>query len=203
MTAATAGSPSEMPRYLRLDFHAASLGPGDERAWVAVTFPAPRPLAVPNTTGGPPEHPHWEKEEVPSHYPAPWSGSATGCCSCPRRPLPPPGCQPCRLCPAAGFGGCSARPTHLLRRLDEQKQAGSTRPPSHPPASPPGHSHRHSHVSLSPSAAWHTRYLASAPGQVARGDGSHRRTAASALALMRMEEASEAARHQGGTGAAL
>lgn len=146
----------------------------------------------------------WEREEVPSHYPAPWSGSATACCRCPRCPLSPPGCRPCRLCPAAGFGGCSARPTRPLHRLGEGKRERAaasplpTRPPPSVPTSPPGHGHCHSHVTLSPSAAWHTRYLASAPGQVARGDGSHRRTAASALALMWMEEASEAARHRGG-----
>lgn len=58
----------------------------------------------------------------------------------------------------------------------------------------------HSHVTLSPSAAWQMRYLASAPGQAARGDGLHRRMMAAslALALMRMGTASEAVRGGGG-----
>lgn len=80
-------------------------------------------------------------------------------------------------------------------------QAAACRLQAAPSSCPMGTGGRsHSQVTLSPLAAWQMRYLASTPGQAARGDGLHWRTMASSLALvlMWMGTASEAARDGGG-----
>ena len=199
--AATAGRPSETPRYFRLDFHAAPWGPGDGQSR-AVTSPSPAPHLGHGSRFGarastPRRAPHGDRggDNVSRPYPAPWSGSATRRRRSPRSPVSPPERPPCRQCRAVGLGGRSATPPHPLRHLGKRGRAGGSPAAAHPPPAPRGLGGSCSQVTLSPSAAWQMRYLASAPGQAARGDGLHRSvTAASpALALMRMGTASEAA----------
>lgn len=84
-------------------------------------------------------------------------------------------------------------PWHPLHCLGKQNRvwAGWQLPAGSTLLLPTGIGVSHSQVTLSPSAAWQMRYLASAPGQAARGDGFHWRTTAASAALMLMGTASE------------
>lgn len=86
-------------------------------------------------------------------------------------------------------------PWHSLRCLGKQKGMWGSLAAAwgqHPPPAPWGWG-SHSQVTLSPSAEWQMRYLASAPGQAARGDGVHWRTTATSPVLMLMGTTSESA----------
>lgn len=91
-------------------------------------------------------------------------------------------------------------PWRSLHCLGKQNRMGGSLAAAcgqQPPPAPRGWGSR-SQVTLSPSAEWQMRYLASAPGQAARGDGVHWRTTATSPVLMLMGTTSESARKKTG-----